>query len=115
MTHAPQNPLPSHICPPVQVAVDGLGVPSIHSAAPVTQEVTPLRQAEGLPVHAPPAVHDTQVPLPLHTWLVPQVVPAAVLPESRQRGAPIVQSMTPVLQGAPGFMLHDFPASHITH
>ena len=107
--------MPSHIGPPAQVAVAGLGVPSTHSAAPVTQEVTPFRQTDGLPVHAPPAVHGTQVPLPLHTWLLPQVVPAAVLPASRQRGAPIVQSMTPVLQGAPGFIVHDFPASHITH
>jgi len=38
-----------------------------------------------------------------------------VLPASRQRGAPIVQSTTPVLHGAPGFMEQALPASHITH
>jgi hypothetical protein len=27
----------------------------------------------------------------------------------------VVQSTTPVLQGAPGFMLHALPASHVTH
>jgi hypothetical protein len=46
--------------------------------------------------------------------LVPQVVPAGVLPESRQTGAPVLQSMTPVLQGAPGLVLQALPASHIT-
>jgi hypothetical protein len=92
-----------------------LDAPSIHTDAPVTQEVTPLRQMDGLPAQAVPAVHDTHVPLPLHTWLVPQVVPAAVLPESRQRGEPVAQSMTPVLQGEPGFVAHALPASHIPH
>ena len=43
------------------------------------------------------------------------VVPAAVLPESRQRGAPVVQSVMPVLQGEPGFVVHASPAMHITH
>jgi len=114
-THAPQKPLPSHICPPVQVAVAGLGVPSTQVDAPVKHEVTPFRQIDGLVVHADPAVHATQVPVPLHTRFVPQVVPAAVLPESRQRGAPLEQSTTPVLHGAPGFMLHALPSSHVTH
>jgi hypothetical protein len=82
---------------------------------PVTHDVTPFRQTDGLVVHAVPAVHDTQMPVPLHTWFVPQVVPAAVLPASRQRGAPIEQSMTPVLHGAPGFIAQALPDSHITH
>jgi hypothetical protein len=108
---APQKPLPSHIWLPPQVAVIGLGMPSTQTDAPVVHDVTPLRQIDGFVVHAVPAVHATQVPLPLHTWLVP----AAVLPESRQRGAPVVQSTTPVLHGAPGFMLQALPASHVTH
>jgi hypothetical protein len=83
--------------------------------APVTQEVMPLRQTDGLVAHVIPAVHDTHVPVPLQTWFVPQVVPAAVLPESRQRGAPVVQSVMPVLQGEPGFVVHASPAMHITH
>ena len=78
----------------------------MHVDAPVTQDVMPLRHTDGLLVHVWPAVHETQVPLPLHTRLVPQPVPAAVLPVSRQRGAPVVQSVTPVLQGEPGFVVH---------
>src|SRR5438309_1944663 len=31
---APQNPLPSHSCPPVHIVVDDLGVPSMHVDAP---------------------------------------------------------------------------------
>jgi hypothetical protein len=106
MTQAPQNPLPSHSWPPVQGVVDDLGVPSMQVEAPVRHEVTPLRQIDGLVVQAWPAVHDTQVPLPLQTWLVPQVVPAAVSPVSMHFGAPDAQSMTPVLHGDPGFVLH---------
>jgi hypothetical protein len=114
-THAPQKPLPSHIWPPVQVAVFGFGVPSMQTDAPVTHEVTPLRQIDGFVVHAWLAVHDTHVPVPLHTWFVPQVVPAAVLPLSTHLGAPEAQSISPVLQGAPGLVVQALPASHITH
>lgn len=99
----------------MQVAVDGFGVPSMHTDAPVAQEVTPFRQMDGLPAQAVPAVHETQVPVPLHTRLVPQVVPAAVLPVSRQRGAPVAQSTTPVLHGEPGLVAHALPASQVTH
>jgi hypothetical protein len=113
--HTPQKPLPSQFGPPGQVAVFGLLEPSMQVDAPVVQEVMPFRQTDGLVVQAEPAVHATQVPLPLQTWLVPQVVPAAVFPVSRQRGAPIAQSTTPVLHGAPGFMLHAWPAMHATH
>lgn len=109
-THAPQKPLPSHICPPVQGVVDDLGVPSTQTSAPVTHDVTPFRQIDGLVVHAVPAVHDTHTPLPLQTRLVPQVMPATVFPESRQRSAPVVQSMTPVLHGAPGLVVQALPA-----
>jgi hypothetical protein len=112
--HTPQNPLPSHIGPPGHVAVLGLFVPSTQTDAPVSHEVTPFRQTDGLVVQAVPAEHGTQVPLPLQTWFVPQVVPAAVLPESRQTGAPVLQSMTPVLHGAPGLVLQALPASHVT-
>jgi hypothetical protein len=66
-TQAPQKPLPSHICPPVHSAVAAFGMPSAQVDAPVTQEVTPSRQIDGLVLQACPAVHDTQVPLPLQT------------------------------------------------
>jgi hypothetical protein len=113
-THTPQNPLPSHVGPPGHEVVLDLGDPSMQTDAPVSQDVMPLRQTAGLPVQVIPAVHGTQVPLPLQTWLVPQVDPAGVLPESRQTGAPVLQSMTPVLHGAPGFVLQALPASHVT-
>jgi hypothetical protein len=87
----------------------------MHVDAPVTQDVTPLRQIDGLAVHAWLAVHDTQVPVPLHTWFVPQVVPAAVLPLSTHFGAPEAQSMTPVLHGEPGLVVQAVPAAHVTH
>jgi hypothetical protein len=99
----------------VHGVVDDLGVPSMHVDAPVTQDVTPFRHVDGLLVHAWPAVHEMQVPLPLHTRLVPQLVPAAVLPASRQRGSPVAQSVTPVLQGDPGLVLHAWPAVHARH
>jgi hypothetical protein len=99
----------------VQVAVAGFAAPSTQTETPVVQAVTPLRQIDGFVVHAVPAVHDTQVPAPSQTLLVPQVEPAAVLPVSMQRSAPVVQSMTPVLQGAPGLVVQALPASHITH
>jgi hypothetical protein len=110
----PQNPLPSQVGPPGHGVVLDFGVPSTQTDAPVSHAVTPLRQTDGLLVQVVPAVHGTQVPVPLQTWLVPQDVPAGVLPESRQTGAPVLQSMTPVLHGAPGFMLHALPASHAT-
>ena len=84
--------------------------------APVVQEVTPLRQIDGLVVQAVPAVHDTQVRAAVaHQIPVPQVVPAAVLPLSTHLGAPEEQSVTPVLHGAPGLVLQALPASHVTH
>src|SRR5215471_6623404 len=82
---------------------------------PVVQDVMPLRQIDGFVVQAVPAVHATQVPVPLHTRLVPQVDPAAVLPESTHFGAPVVQSTTPILHGALGFVVHAWPAMHATH
>lgn len=114
-TQAPQKPLPSHIWPPLHGVLDDFGVPSTHSDLPVTHDVMPLRQMLGLVVQAIAAVHGTHVPLPLQTWLVPQVVPAAVVPASTQRSAPVVQSMTPVLHGAPGLSVQALPAWQVTH
>lgn len=61
-------------------AVPGdFAVPSTQLDAPVAHEVTPLKHALfGFPVHAVPAVHETQPPPPLQTWLVPHVVPGAL-------------------------------------
>ena len=43
------------------------GAPSTQTDWPVVQDVTPFRQTDGLPVQAIPAVHGTQVPVPLQT------------------------------------------------
>jgi hypothetical protein len=51
-------------------------------------------------------VHDTQVPEPLHTRFMPQVVPAAVLPPSMQVIAPVAHEVVPTLQLV-GLPVHD--------
>jgi hypothetical protein len=76
-----------------------LAVPSAHVCVPVAHEVTPLKQALGLPVQDEPAVQATHAPLPSHTMSLPQADPAARLPKSRQTGAPVWQLTMPVLQG----------------
>jgi hypothetical protein len=50
--------------------------------------------------HAPPAVQPTQLPLPSHTWLVPQLMPAGAV-IWLQTAVPLVQSYTPGLQVVP--------------
>jgi len=55
-------------------------------------------QTFGFPVQAPPAVHATQAPDPLQTMLVPQLVPADLLPPSTQVIAPVEQEVVPFLQ-----------------
>src|SRR5678816_2558489 len=57
----------------------------------------------GLPVQAPPAVHETQLPEPLQTMLVP---PMQVM-------APVAQEVVPFLQLF-GLPMHDWPAVHAT-
>jgi hypothetical protein len=50
-------------------------------------------------VQASPAVQATHVP-PLQTMLVPQEVPFATFPDCVQTGAPLLQTVVPVRQGA---------------
>jgi hypothetical protein len=66
------------------------------------QEVTPVWQ--GLAgAQARPAVHETHAP-PLHTMLVPQLMPFCALPDSMQTGAPVLQVVVPVRQGRPAML-----------
>src|SRR4029077_715097 len=67
----------------------------------------------GLPVHAPPAVQDTQLPEPLQTMLVPQPVPAVLGLPSTHIMAPVVQEVVPLLQ-MPGLPMQEPPAVHET-
>jgi hypothetical protein len=96
--HAPQLPLPSQVMLVPQLVPPILLLPSTQVIAPVAQEVTPFLQTLGLVVHAPPAVQATHAPAPLQTRLVPQLVPAALLPPSTQVVVPVAQEMRPFLQ-----------------
>lgn len=86
---------------------------STQLCAPVVQAVTPvLHPGFGLVLHDVPATQAMQLPPALHTRSGPHAVPGVTLVESRQRVEPVLQSMTPDLQGAPGLELHDAPATH---
>jgi hypothetical protein len=50
-------------------------------------------------MHAIPAVHGVHVPL-LHTFPVPQIVPAGAFPATTHMGAPLVHSIAPALQAS---------------
>jgi hypothetical protein len=110
----PQKPLVSHTCELPQAVPAPFGAPSTHWLAPLAQEVVPWRQAEGLPLQALPAVQAAQPPAPLQTWLVPQATPGALFDRSRQFGVPVLQSVVPVLQGAPGLLEQLCPATQVT-
>lgn len=87
---------------------------STQVCAPVLHEVTPVRQGLGFVEQEFPTTQGTQVPLPLHTWLLPHVVPAAVLPEpSTQVCVPVAHDVTPCLQTL-GLVAHDVPAVQAT-
>jgi hypothetical protein len=110
---ATQLPLPSHTWLVPQLVPALLLPPSTQVWAPVEQVVAPFLQMLGLLVHAWPAVHDTHVPLPLQTWLVPQLVPAVLLPPSTQVWAPVEQVVVPFLQLV-GLLVHAWPAVQAT-
>jgi hypothetical protein len=68
----------------------------------VVHDETPVLQAGfGLLVQTTPETQATQVPVLLQTWPEPQGVPGLALVLSTQRVLPVLQSVTPVLQGAP--------------
>ena len=86
-------------------------LPSMQVIAPVVQDVVPFLHLFGLVVHALPTVQATQVPVPLQTRSVPQLVPAVLLPLSTHVCAPDAQDVVPVLQ-TPGLVVHAVPAVH---
>jgi hypothetical protein len=112
--HATQAPAALQTMLVPQLVPADLLPPSTHVIAPVEHDVAPFLQMLGFVVQAAPAVHDTQVPEPLHTWFVPQVVPAAVLPPSMHVIAPVEHVVVPTLQ-AVGLPVHDWLAVHATH
>ena len=88
-------------------------LPSMQVIAPVVQDVVPFLHLFGLVVHALPTVQATQVPVPLQTRSVPQLVPGALLLPSMQVVAPVEQDVVPFVQTF-GLPLHDWPAVHDT-
>ena len=81
VTHAP---LPSQTLSVPQLVPPGLLTSSAQVIAPVAQDVRPLLQAFGLPVHGCPALHAAQVPPLVQTRPTPQLVPAGVFAPSMQ-------------------------------
>lgn len=83
---------------------------STQACTPVVHAVTPVLQPEfGFVVQVVPATHVTQLPAALHTRSGPHVLPGVTFVESTQRVAPVLQSVTPDLHGAPGFEVHEVP------
>ncbi len=69
---------------------------SEQTAAPVSQEVVPVRQGLPLTLQLAPVVQLTQLPVGPQTLFVPQVVPAATgVPVSVQAGVPVAQVRVP--------------------
>jgi hypothetical protein len=88
------DPLQTWFMP--HVAPAGVLPPSMQVIVPLEQDVVPVLQAVGLPVQAWPAVHDTQVPEPLQTMLVPQLVPAAFAVPLVHVDVPVEHDATPL-------------------
>jgi hypothetical protein len=84
---------------------------SVHTGLPVLHVSVPVWH--GLAgTHAAPALHATQLP-PMHTMLLPQLVPFGRLPDSAHTGDPVAHDVAPVLQTLLGWQLD--PAAHATH
>lgn len=78
-------------------------------------EVTPLAHAAlALVPQARPAVQTTQLPPLLQTWLVPQLVPAALGLASTQAWAPVLHEVTPLRHDGLGLVPQAVPAVHDT-
>ena len=110
----PQLPLPSQTRLVPQLVPPILLLPSAHVMAPVAHEYTPFLQMFGLPVHDWPAVHETHAPEPLQTMLVPQLVPADLLPPSTQVCVPDEHEVVPFLQML-GLVVQAVPAVQAAH
>lgn len=111
-TQAPQFPLASQTWPAPHIVPAALLLPSTQVWEPVAHEVMPLRQPGlGLVVQGAAAMQLMQLPLLEQTWLVPQLVPAARLPESMHVWAPVAHEVTPVLHPGFGLVVQDAPAT----
>ena len=69
---------------------------SVQTAAPVSQDVFPVRHGLLLTVQLAPTVQLTQLPVAPQTLFVPQLVPAArSVPLSLQTGVPVAHASAP--------------------
>ncbi len=113
--HATHEPAPSQKPPLHPVPTAAFDVESTHACVPVTHDTTPSLHGFGFVAQLAPEVHATHAPELLQTSFVPQVVPAPrFVDASRQRCAPVEQSVTPFLQGV-GFVVQLTPAEHALH
>jgi hypothetical protein len=111
----PQKPAPSHTWLVPQLVPADFGLPSVHTGLPVVHDTTPLAQlALGFVVHAAPCVQGRQEPLPLQTWLVPQLVPPAFGVPLVHTGPPLLQEMTPLKHAGLGLVVQEAPSVHAT-
>jgi hypothetical protein len=81
------------------------GLPVVQEIAPVGLQASPVEQAA-------PELQATQVP-PLHTRLVPQIVPSGAVPVARQVAVPVWQVYVPTWQGSLSVQLP--PAVQLLH
>jgi hypothetical protein len=115
-TQPMQEPEPLHTWfVPQTVPPGSLPAASMHVCAPVLQEVTPSLQKVGFVVHDEPAVHATQLPLLLQTWLVPQLVPADFWLPSTQVWLPVLHEVMPLKQAELGLVVQLAPAVQPMH
>jgi hypothetical protein len=88
-----------------------LPVESLHVGPPDPHASTPSRHAVGLVAHAVPAVQVTHAPI-AQIFPLPHRVPSGVGALSTH-GAPPSHDVTPVLQGAPAFVVQTSPAEQL--
>ncbi len=96
-----------------QVAPAGSQVWGTHTDDPVAHEVSAVAAQRLSAAQSAPAVQALQMPVPLQTWLGPQVTPAATGVVSRHTGVPVVQEIAPFMQAFVG--VQAAPLAHGRH
>jgi hypothetical protein len=109
--HETQLALPLQTMLVPQLVPGDLAPLATHCEAPVAHEVAPFWQGS-VGWHGVPAVQATQVPVLLQTWLLPQVVPVALVPLATHTDTPVAQDVAPVWQGLVGW--HATPSAQLT-
>ena len=95
-----------------QAVPEGALPAATQTGLPVAQEIAPIGLQASPVEQTIPELQATQVP-PLHTRLVPQVVPSGAVPIAWQVAVPVWQVYAPTWQGALGVQLP--PAIQLLH